>query len=572
MFFIRNFTPAVVGAVLGLTGVCAAQESFLVSTSSSLEIPNGASSRPGLSADGRYVVFSSSASNLAAGDTNAVSDVFWRDRHFGDTRRVSVSSSGVQGNAASDEPAISADGRFVVFRSQASNLTPGDFNNRLDIFLHDTQSGTVELVSVGAAGAQANHSSSDPHVSADGRYVVFVSFASNLSSGDTNGHADVFVRDRQLGTTTLVSAPSGGGVANGPSYRPRISADGRWVAYPTDASNLTVGDVNGVRDIVVCDLTTGLHLPVTANPAFVIGNGISTECDISAGGEYVAFMSFAGNLVAGDTNGVQDVFRWRRATGGIQRASVSSSGQQTPGQSVTPSISSNGLSVAFASFGPNLVVGDTNSVADVFVRDFPAATTVRLSINYSTGAQTDASSFTPALSGDAQTVCFQTFASNLYSGDSNGVADIVAVGDRCPGATTYCTAKVNSNGCTPTVCSSGSPTTSGPDDFYVHAFRVLNQKSGMLFWGFEPTVAPFFGGTRCVQYPVQRAPLLDSGGATGVNDCSGVYRFHFSQAYMQGWSLSTGQRLCAQFWSRDPFLAPPNNVGLTDAAEWYILP
>ena len=566
-----NCARALSVALVALSGFAHAQESFLVSASQTYQSPNSASTRPGVSADGRYVAFSSSATNLVAGDTNGLSDVFWRDRYFGTTRRVSVTSAGVEGNGASDGAALSADGRFVVFRSDASNLTPGDGNARADIFVYDTQSGAIELVSLTSAGGGANESSADPHVSADGRFVVFVSAASNLVPGDSNGLPDVFLRDRQLGVTTLVSEPSSGGAANGASYRPRISADGQWIAFPTDAANLTNGDVNGVRDIVVYEVASGLHFPVSANPAYVVGNDSSTECDIDSTGDFVAFSSLATNLVGGDSNFTQDVFRWRRSTGAILRASVSSSGQQTTLQSLHPSISASGLQVAFASYGANLVVGDTNGVADVFLRTFPGATTVRLSVS-TAGAQANGDCLHPALSGDGLTTCFQSNASNLYFDDSNNTLDIIGVGDRCPGAVTYCTAKVNSSGCTPTVCSSGSPTKTGPDDFYVHAYRVLNQKAGMMFWGFAPTAAPFFGGTRCVEYPVQRAPLLDSAGATSGVDCSGVYRFHFSQSYMQGWSLAAGQQMCAQFWSRDPFIAPPNNVGLTDAVQFVILP
>ncbi len=374
-----------------------------------------------------------------------------------------------------------------------------------------------------------------------------------------------------MGTTTIISAPSGGGEANGASYRPRISADGQWVAFPTDASNLTSGDVNGVRDIVVFEVASGQHFSVSANPSFVIGNNASTECDIDSTGDFVAFSSLASNLAAGDTNGVQDAFRWRRSNGIILRASVSSAGQPTSLQSLHPSISANGAQVAVASYGAGLVVGDTNGLADVFLRTFPGATTVRLSLS-TAGAQANGECLHPTLSGDGLTTCFQSNASNLYFDDSNNVLDIVGVGDRCPGAVTSCTAKINSNGCTPTVCSSGSPTKTGPDDFYVHAYRVLNQKAGMMFWGFAPTAAPFFGGTRCVEYPVQRAPLLDSGGSTSGIDCSGVYRFHFSPSYMQGWSLAAGQVMHGQFWSRDPFFSPPFNVGLTDAVQFVILP
>ena len=209
---------------------------------------NGSSSGAAISADGRFVAFESSATNLVPGDTNADYDVFVRDRQTGTTERVSVGSTGNEGNGTSSRPAISADGRFVMFQSTATNLVPGAANGRYwsDVFVHDRQTGTTERVSVASDGTQENVSSHSPAMSANGRFVAFDSFASNLVPGDTNGANDVFVHDRgaPAAVTTTVNfdtpAPPGGpgpldGVFGGIDF-----GTGQWAwegPYGVDATN-----------------------------------------------------------------------------------------------------------------------------------------------------------------------------------------------------------------------------------------------------------------------------------------------------------------------------------------------
>ncbi len=192
--------------------------------------------------------------NLVAGDTNNENDVFVRDRQTGTTSRVSVSSSGVQANALSGGAAISADGRYVAFRSYASNLVAGDTNIDPDVFLRDRQTGTTSRASVSNSGVQANSGSDSAAISPDGRYVAFRSYASNLVAGDTNIDPDVFLRDRQTGTTSRVSVSSSGTQANGGSYGAAISADDRYVAFASEASNLVAGDTNNTYDVFVHEL------------------------------------------------------------------------------------------------------------------------------------------------------------------------------------------------------------------------------------------------------------------------------------------------------------------------------
>src|SRR5947207_7980736 len=224
---------------------------------------NNASLGSALSADGRFVAFDSSATDLVAADTNGVSDVFVHDRQTGTTERVSVASDGAQGNGSSGlvtfafPPALSADGRFVAFVSFATNLVASDTNGATDVFVHDRQTGTTERVSVASDGTEGNAASAGATLSADGRFVAFHSAATDLVAGDTNGTTDVFVHDRQTGITERVSVASDGTEGNKASSYPALSADGRFVAFDSDATNLVAGDTNGTTDVFVHDRQTG---------------------------------------------------------------------------------------------------------------------------------------------------------------------------------------------------------------------------------------------------------------------------------------------------------------------------
>jgi Tol biopolymer transport system component len=385
-----------------------------------------------ISADGRYVAFSSLATILVPGDTNGTWDVFVRDRQRGTTERVSVDSSGAQGNSYSGfnfgfyDLSISADGRFVAFDSYATNLVPGDTNGFIDVFVRDRQSGTTERVSVATGGTQGNNYSCAPLISADGRYIAFTSYAFDLVPGDTNGFADVFVRDRQSGTTQRVSVDSGGAQGNRDSGGTSISADGRYVAFSSEASNLVSGDTNGFFDVFVRDRQNATTERVSVDSGGAQGNGNSARASISADGRYVAFKSIATNLVPGDTNALDDVFVRDRQSGTTERVSVDSGGAQGNANSedyCSPSISADGRYVAFGSYATNLVPGDTNGFTDVFVRDRQSATTERVSVN-SGGAQGNSYSLSPSISADGRYVAFDSSATNLVPGDTNGLYDV----------------------------------------------------------------------------------------------------------------------------------------------------
>jgi len=385
-----------------------------------------------VSEGGRFVVFDSDATNLVPGDSNGQTDVFVRDRQTGATTRVSVNSAGREGNLASMKPAMSPDGRYVVFDSSAFNLVPGDTNGLPDIFVHDRNTGVTERVSVDTEGNEGNGVSR--HISAissDGRYVAFSSMASNLVQGDTNYAADIFVHDRQTGVTVRVSVNGDGDQAAGWSEAPAISADGRFVAFTSTAANLVDGDTNGYADVFVRDVQTGTAERVSVDGA---GNqasgGNSVYPVVSADGRYVAFASEAVNLVDGDTNvcegswfSCSDVFVHDRQTGLTERASVSSGGAQGNGGSDGARISGDGRYVGFASAATNLVNGDTNIRGDAFVHDRQTGTTERVSVD-SGGEQANGISGYPAISAEGRYVAFGSEATNLVTGDTNGENDI----------------------------------------------------------------------------------------------------------------------------------------------------
>jgi Tol biopolymer transport system component len=384
---------------------------------------NSGSSGPSISADGLYVAFESDADNLVPDDSNFVFDVFVRDRQTGTTTRVSVDNTGNQGDDDSSGPSISADGRYVAFESFATNLVPGDTNAVSDVFVHDRQTGQTALVSVDSAGVQGNGDSFSPSISADGRYVAFESFATDLVPGDTNAVFDVFVHDRLTGQTTRVSVDSSGSEGEGDSYSASISADGRYVAFTSDAPNLVPGDTNVASDVFVHDRLTGLTARASVESAGNQGNSDSFEPSISGDGLYVAFTSLASNLVTSDNNDVLDVFVRDRQSGTTTRVSVDNTGNQGDGDSYGPSISADGRYVAFQSFATDLVPGDNNSAFDVYVRDRQSGLTTRVSVD-SSGSQGDGDSYSPSISGNGRFVAVESIASNLVPDDTNDVTDI----------------------------------------------------------------------------------------------------------------------------------------------------
>ncbi len=356
----------------------------------------------------------------------------------GTTDRASISDTEAEGNDRSQDPAISSDGRFVAFTSYATNLVSSDSNNEADVFIRDTLSGTTEIVSVADDESASNGYSGGPSISSDGRYVAFYSEATNLVTGDTNLRRDIFVRDRQAGTTTRVSVRTDGGQASNTSTYPSISADGRYVAFASSASDLVTGDVNGYRDVFVHDRQTGTTLLISRGPGGVIGNNESNWPTISGDGQWVVYQSTATNLVSGDTNAKSDVFIRSLVTLATDRVSLSDSEAQVLGDSLAASVSSDGRFVAFSSEATSLVAADNNGHSDVFIRDRTLGVTERVNVS-SDEQQVSVSSWTedylrPTVSADGRYVAFRSDAPNLVAADVNGMSDVF-VRDRQAGTT-----------------------------------------------------------------------------------------------------------------------------------------
>lgn len=405
-------------------------------------IANGFAGSPGfaslgstsLSADGRYVTFDSNASNLVPGDNNFQLDIFVYDRHEGRIERVSVNDAGQGGNNQSFSPSISADGRFVTFVSEASNLVSGDNDIWFDIFVFDRHERRIERVSVSDAGEGGNGDSESPSLSSDGRFVTFSSTASNLVAGDNNGTQDIFVYDRQEKRTTRVSVNDEGEEANGRSSSPSLSSDGRYVTFESDGSNLVTEDDNEASDIFVYDRQEDMIVRVSVDSAGAEGDGASGSPSLSADGRFVAFDSKASNLVLGDDNDASDIFVYDRNDGRIERVSVNDAeaeAEHTVFGSISPAISNDSRFVTFSSAASNLVPGDDNrtsafdpfSGVDIFVYDRQEERIERVSVN-DANAGGNRSSLSPSLSGDGRFVTFESEASNLVSGDNNDTFDV----------------------------------------------------------------------------------------------------------------------------------------------------
>ncbi len=439
------------------------------------------SDQPDISHDGRYVCFTTLASNLVAGDTNSFRDIFVRDTCLGatgctpSTTRVSVDTAGTQGNGASGFCSMSATGRYIAFESYATNLVAGDTNGMSDVFFRDTCAGAVGCtpstvrVSLSAIGAVENSNSQFGEISGDGRYVVFLSNATNLVTGDTNNRADLFVRDTCLGavacgaTTTRVSVAGDGSQSNNSvTARHTVSADGRYVAWPSNASNLVANDTNNRADVFVRDTCAGAvggcvpsTTRVSVDPAGgeVVGSSGITATAFSADGRYLAFDSAATNLVTGDTNGFIDMFVRDTCVGAgggcvptTTRASVTTAGAEANGisGSTPPAVASGGRFVAFdASTAFNLVPGDNNNNGDVFLRDTclgaGGCTPSTSLVSVSTTAPNPGNSFSQQLSmsPSGRYVAFHSDAGNLIAGDTNLYQDIFRR-DTCAGETVGC--------------------------------------------------------------------------------------------------------------------------------------
>ncbi|KAA3612411.1 MAG: hypothetical protein DWQ01_04490 [Planctomycetota bacterium] len=432
----------VLGALLfafGLTPLSAAQLPVTerISVSQTGGDSNGASYPGAISADGNLVLFYSEASNLVAGDNNSLHDVFLRDRKAQTTHWISQTAAGLNANGSNRRPAMTPDGRFVCFESNATNLSPGTSNLYYDILLFDRQNGTMELISANLSGQDGDHNSASPSISDDGRFVLFQSFAEDLVPNDNNWTSDVFLRDRALGTTTRISVDPQGLELNKGSYLSptvapvyltggsRISGDGQSLVFWSDSDQLVANDFNNKFDVFLHDRLAGTTERVSET---VSGEGANLGArypTISRDGTKVFFLSNSTNL-GHDITGDQ-LFSWERATGLFQLGSVGSDGQISQTDVEMAAAAADGLSVAFQSYDPNLIKSHRSysSLGQIFGHDFPTGVTRILSVN-SNGKPHEENSTPFETIRLSETGRYLAFASrdNLVPDDHNGREDV----------------------------------------------------------------------------------------------------------------------------------------------------
>ncbi len=458
--------------------------------------------------DARYAAFVATASNLVPGDTNGLFDVFRIDLDSGAIVRCNLGPAGVQSNDWCYLPSISADGNFVAFNGLADTLVPGDTNGFEDVFVRDVASGVTERVSVSNTGAQGNLPSQSSSITADGRYVAFWSAASNLSAFDGNGTGDIFVRDRLLNRTLPLTIFPTGLQANSNSLAPHINELGTHVAFASFATNLDFSDTNGVADLFLYNLQVNsiVRIGQPAGPAQ--SNGDAARPWLSADAGAVAFEGDASNLVPGDTNGHIDIFVQNVATGFIRRVSVDSNGVQANAPSEDPRLSADGQHVVFTSLATNLVPNDNNGHQDVFIHHLATGVTERVSRSIAPLGNANQISFYPVISGDGLVSVFGSTAANLVAGDSNGSPDIFTRRWPAP-PQLVCTAGTPSAGC-PCANFAGGPgagcrnsTAQGAIPTWVGSTSVATDDANVFCAGLPPGVPSLlFSG-----------PLLLNGGA-----------------------------------------------------------
>jgi Tol biopolymer transport system component len=595
---VRSFAPTLqhtwvavnLSVVSLIAPVAHSQSTTLVTLSSAGNQANQDSGQPSISRDGRRVAFISYATNLVGNTPASGSNVYVRDLASGTTELVSIGISGSDANSEAARPTLSADGRFVAFESDASNLVSGDTNAVSDIFVRDTLTGATVRTSVTANGAQGAGPSYYASLSGDGQLVAFQSETSNFAPSDTNNQSDVFVKNLATGDLTLASITLTGTSADGASFEPSISGDGRWLAFSSSAANLISADQGGAIDIFVRDLSGGTTELISISSSGQQANQSCATPSISDDGRFVAFTSGAWNLVQGDTNGLIDVFVRDRATATTIRASVNSSGVQSNDHLRYPAISGTGRFIAFEGDPTNF--GMTSGNHDIYLRDLMASITVPINVTVSGSPPSDGSAWS-SVSGDGRRVAFVSRAGNLVQNDGNARADvfvrewpncyqdldadgfgstndfILHGGSGCPsgyapnatdcddanplahpGATeiscsgadedcdgaidesnisTYCTAGTTVHGCVPSIAGVGAASSQASSGFDIVVRNTPGQRFGTIFYGFYAGAvpwAPFSPSFQCIAFPIQRTGDRQSGGTAG--QCNGELRLDFN--------------------------------------------
>jgi Tol biopolymer transport system component len=546
---------------------------------------SGDSADPVLSADARFVAFVSVATNLVPGDTNFEPDVFVVDRRLNTIERVSVGTGDVQGNGGSWTPDISGDGRYVVFISKSTNWDPRDIHPAWDVYLRDRLMKTTELITVPLAPPTSQFKGSGlPRISPDGRYVVFHHGEDNLVLGDSNGAPDVFLHDRTTSVTELVSIDAAGVQSDWDSAVQAISADGRFVAFVSLASNWYPGNPAipvpkpylYVRDRLLKTL-----IPVNLNTQGSLGPGWADwKLDLSDDGRYLAYVYwwphddlppmmwtrlFVRDLVTGVTEPISSVFG---NNGSIPEVGVAIWNM---------SLSADGRFVAFASDYDEYMFhsGNTGGI-NVFLHDRLTGLTQVASLDPngewpSHPVFSSAIAYQASISSDGTTVAFAVKDPSFGSGS----ASIFHIHLRTCDWTqpqVYCDSQPNSQNCRPSVSFSGSPSAGAGSGFTLQAEKLIGKTPGLFFYSTRrPILTPFLGSYLCMEWPIKNMPAQSTGGSTPAS-CTGSLSVDFNAWISSGAdpSLVAGENVCIQAWTRDAGATYGSN--LSNAVAYVIGP
>jgi hypothetical protein len=519
-----------------------------------------------VSADGRYVVFQSDATNLAPGDFNSRQDIFRHDLVNGVTELVSQEPGGNSGNGIAVQPDVSGDGRFVVWSTNASNLVAGDTNGTWDVFLRDMVTGTTTLISRDHLGNLASARSDGPRITPDARYVVFESDA-DLVLTDTNGQKDVYRLDRSTGQLALVSVTATGLQGNGWSYHGAISSSGQRIVFTSGATTFVAGDTNNQVDMFLKDMQSGALTRVNVSTTGAQANNESTWPSISGDGSYIVYSSAASNLVPGDSSGNWDLFGYEVATGVTTRLNVQPNGLQANSYVRSPTaLSENGNFVVFASLSTNLVVGDTNGKQDIFMRDRAASVTTRVSLDLG-GGEVDGDCFVPHMTADGNVLTYTSDATDIVASDTNARRDIFAVTFVTSIGSPYCVGRndLNSTGANGVVSATGS-TSVAANDVTLEVRNLPLQSLGYIITSNNGTIMPgqtFF--VVCMSSPIGR---YNGPGQVQSSGNSGSFSFALDLTLVPtptGFvSVVPGETRYFQCWHRDS-VGGASTSYLTDA-------
>lgn len=416
-------TAVLVIAVLVATQATAISTSYSrVSVSSSNSQANGGSSSLTASADGRYVTFYSSASNLVTGDNNGKEDIFLKDTLNGTVTRINMRDNGTESNGSVYESYISSNGRYVVYSSTDSSIVSSPYHTGIEVFLYDRTNATTTLVSKVGSSESNNHSYARG-ISSDGRFVLIKSAASNLVSGDTNGQFDLFLKDMTTGTYRVVN-PNSSGNPSGYVGQVDMNCDGSMIAFASYSTTVVgsnaTSSVWSQSDIFLTDFRNGS----TTTNLTSSGNGYSDFPQISCDGTATVYESTSTNVAPSDTNNQSDVFLYDLSDNITKLVSSTASGTIGSAVSIRPYVSDHGKFVAFMSTSTNLdTSGGYMPAGQVFLKNMDSGAVNLISREQDGTAPTYQSEPTN-ISFDGKTVFFQTTDSNIVSGDTNSANDI----------------------------------------------------------------------------------------------------------------------------------------------------